>query len=177
MPGPVHTQCRVVNQCNIFHFHHPVSVENANLIFPQFFHFANLTSLFLKITFFWHVVSPHCISAQISLRRLVYVSFNGYFYRETRPGFNSVSTKWDLSIGSATFLTPIFRLHFFLPFSELEFSTLDYKFSIFFSSIEIQSIIDNYLFGSFSAQNYRFFFNSYPNTIELSTVPPMVTHY
>ncbi len=42
VPYRVHTLCRIVNQCNIFHFHHSASVENANLIFPQFFSFRQL---------------------------------------------------------------------------------------------------------------------------------------
>ncbi len=35
-------QCCIVKQCNIFHFHHSVSVENAKQIFPQFFQFHQL---------------------------------------------------------------------------------------------------------------------------------------
>ncbi len=32
----------IVNQCNIFHFHHLASVENANPIFPRCFSFRQL---------------------------------------------------------------------------------------------------------------------------------------
>ncbi len=40
--GHIHTQCHIFNTCNIFHFYHSASVENANPIFPQFFSFCQL---------------------------------------------------------------------------------------------------------------------------------------
>ncbi len=63
------------------------------------------------------ISSPRCISAQTSPRGLVYVSFDGYFYRETHPSLNSLSTKWGpFLIGNATyqFLSNnyVFRLRF-----------------------------------------------------------------
>ncbi len=82
MPDRVHTQCCIVNLCNIFHFHHSLSVENANTIFLQFFSFLHVDIPVSQN----HVFSACSFSTlyltEISPKELVYVSFDLYFYQK-----------------------------------------------------------------------------------------------
>ncbi len=93
------------------------------------------------------------------------------------PYFSLVFWFWII-ISYTSFLVTLFSPddRFFHTFSEPELSTSNFGYNHFLLIIEILSIVDNYLVDSFSAWNYRFFFNSRSKTIGLSIVSSKVAH-